>query len=199
MFTGIIQGTGTVIRISGDTGNRSATRMEVDLREQARGLKEGDSVAVNGVCLTAACIRGTACTFEMVQETINCTALGHLQEGSSVNVERSLRVGDRLEGHFVLGHVDGTGTISDVIPEDAQVRLGVVVPRNMAAHMVQKGSVAVDGISLTITRMEGDKFWVSLIPHTLQATTLNVKKPGDTVNIETDILGKYVLGENLPE
>ena len=198
MFTGIIQGTGRVVEVSPETGSRSAVRMTVDLGGCADGLKAGDSVAVNGVCLTATEIRGTLCAFEMIQETVRLSSLGDLGPGGRVNIERSLRAGDRLEGHFVLGHVDGTGVVSEMIQDEAEVRVAVRIPSQLASQVVMKGSIAIDGISLTVTRITGDTVGFSLIPHTLQATNFRERRVGERVNIETDILGKYALRRELP-
>lgn len=198
MFTGIVQGTGRVREIA-ESGGRCALRMQVELGACAEGLQAGHSVAVNGVCLTVVELRKSLCSFEMIQETLQHTSMGSLRAGDCVNIERSMRAGDRIEGHFVLGHVDGTGIIESIREEPGQVRLKIRVPPALSRHMVRKGSVAVDGISLTITETDGDAFGVSLIPHTVQITNFGAKKAGDHVNIETDILGKYVLKENLPE
>ena len=198
MFTGIIQGTGRVVELSPETGGRSAIRMTVNLGGCANDLKAGDSVAINGVCLTATDIRGTLCTFEMIQETVRLTSLGDLGPGGRVNIERSLRAGDRLEGHFVLGHVDGTGVVSEMIQDDAEVRVAVKIPPELASQVVKKGSIAIDGISLTVTGTAGDTVRFSLIPHTIQVTNFRDRKVGERVNIETDILGKYALRRDLP-
>lgn len=197
MFTGIIEGTGTVRGVSGG-GRGSAARLEVDLGAAARGLKRGESVAIDGACLTVVSRSGGSCAFELVGETVRRTTLGSLRAGDSVNVERSLRAGARLEGHFVLGHVDGVGRIASVerLPDEA--RVWVAVPKGLARHIVEKGSVAVDGVSLTVTGTRAGAFSVSLIPHTLEATGLGAARKGDRVNVETDILGKYALGR-LPE
>lgn len=198
MFTGIVLGTGRVTAVSDETGHRSSRMMDVDLAEHADGLEVGHSVAVNGVCLTATRLTGTVCTFEMIQETISATALADLRPGDAVNIERSLRVGDRLEGHYVLGHVDGTGIIGEMEEAPGEVRVRVRVPPDLAAHTVRKGSIAVDGISLTITESSPDSVAFSLIPHTIQTTNFRHRRAGDRVNIETDILGKYALKENIP-
>lgn len=198
MFTGIVLGTGRVTAVSDETGHRSSRMMDVDLAEHADGLEVGHSVAVNGVCLTATRLTGTVCTFEMIQETISATALADLRPGDAVNIERSLRVGDRLEGHYVLGHVDGTGIIGEMEEAPGEVRVRVRVPPDLAAHTVRKGSIAVDGISLTVTESSPDSVAFSLIPHTIQTTNFRHRRAGDRVNIETDILGKYALKENIP-
>lgn len=196
MFTGIIEGTGRVMSIGGNTGRRSAMRMTVHLGRQAEGLKVGQSVALNGVCLTVTGIDGETCGFEMIQETAERTSLGSLREGSMVNVERSLEVGGRLEGHFVLGHVDGTGTITEVEEEPEQVKVWFRIPDELAGYVVRKGSIAVDGVSLTVVDKRGSLVSVCLIPHTIQATNFAQRRRGDKINIETDILGKYALGRD---
>src|SRR3990172_306316 len=157
MFTGIIQGVGKIEKISQNTKNRSAFQMTVDLGKHAKGLKLGQSVALNGVCLSATKISKNKCDFEMIDETIKQTDLGNLVSGDKVNIERSLKIGDRMEGHFVLGHVDG------------------------------------DGISLTVVDVTKNNASVCLIPHTIKITNFQSKKVGDKINIETDILGKYIL------
>ena len=198
VFTGIVLGTGRVESVSEQTGRRSSRLMDVDLGEHAEGLEVGHSVAVNGVCLTATALRDTVCAFEMIEETVLTTSLGDLSPGDVVNIERSLRVGDRLEGHYVLGHVDGTGTILDVVKAPGEVRVRVGLPPALASHTVRRGSIAVDGVSLTVTESYPDGVSFSLIPHTVRATNFSIRKPGDRVNIETDILAKYALKEDLP-
>lgn len=195
MFTGIITGTGTVKSITGDTASRSAIRVIVDLGEQSQGLVSGQSVALNGVCLTAVTISGTECTFELVGETVKRTSLGNLAPGMTVNVERSLRVGDRLEGHFVLGHVDGVATIKRIKKKPEEVRLWFEVPKKLVKYVVKKGSVTLDGISLTVVSVKGRLASVSLIPHTIDVTNLGSQKIGNKINIETDVLGKYILDQ----
>ena len=198
MFTGIVLGTGEVRAVSDTTGHRSSRLMDVDLGEHAQGLQVGQSVAINGVCLTATRLHDTVCTFELIQETTSATTLGELHPGNIVNIERSLRVGDRLEGHYVLGHVDGTGVIHSILEAPGEVQVRIRMPPRLAAQTVQKGSIAVDGISLTITESAPNGVAFSLIPHTVQTTNFRIRKPGDRVNIETDILGKYALKGNIP-
>ena len=137
-----------------------------------------------------------AAEFEMVGETVAKTNLGYLESGDSVNIERSLKVGQRLEGHFVLGHVDGVGTISKLQKQTNQVKIWIKIPKELSKYIIKKGSVTVDGISLTIVEVLKDQFSVSIIPHTMKITNLNYKKVGDKVNIETDVLGKYILSNN---
>lgn len=195
MFTGIIEGLGSIVKFDKKTSNRSAAKMKINLGKTAKGLKVGDSVAINGVCLTAVTISKGITEFEMVGETIKKTNLGSLQPGDKVNIERSLKVGERLEGHFVLGHVDGVGIISKIVKQSNQVQLWIKIPKELSKHIIKKGSVTVDGISLTVVDVLKDQFSVSIIPHTMQITNLNYKSAGDKVNIETDILGKYILSD----
>jgi riboflavin synthase len=193
MFTGIVEGIGTVNKISKITKNRSAIEMTIDLGKQVKGLKIGQSVALNGVCLTATKLSKSKCIFEMIEETTKKTYLGNLKVGGVVNIERSLKAGDRLEGHFVLGHVDGVGKIKKILKKPKEVQIHFEVPKNLAKYVVKKGSIAIDGISLTVVDIKKTLASVSLIPHTIEITNFHTKKVGDKVNIETDILGKYIL------
>ena len=193
MFTGIVEGIGTVNKISKITKNRSAIEMTIDLGKQVKGLKIGQSVALNGVCLTATKISKSKCIFEMIEETTKKTDLGNLKVGGVVNIERSLKAGDRLEGHFVLGHVDGVAIIKKILKKPKEVQVYFEVPKNLAKYIVKKGSIAIDGISLTVVDIKKTLAYVSLIPHTIEITNFHTKKVGDKVNIETDILGKYIL------
>jgi len=196
MFTGIIEGLGSIVMFDKKTSNRSAAKMKIKLDKIAKGLKVGDSVAINGVCLTAVNISKGITEFEMIGETIKKTNLGSLERGDQVNIERNLKVGERLEGHFVLGHVDGVGIISKIEKQTNQVQIWIKIPKELSKHVIKKGSITVDGISLTIVDKLKDQFSVSIIPHTMQVTNLGYKKIGDKVNIETDILGKYILSED---
>lgn len=195
MFTGIIEGLGNIVSFDKKTNNRSAAKMKINIGKTAKGLKIGDSVAINGVCLTAVSIAKGITEFEMVGETIKKTNLGSLERGDKVNIERSLKVGERLEGHFVLGHVDGVGIISKIEKQSNQIQIWIKLPKKLSKHVIKKGSITVDGISLTVVEVLKDQFSVSIIPHTMQITNLSYKKVGDKVNIETDILGKYILSE----
>jgi riboflavin synthase len=196
MFTGIIEGLGNIVRFDKKTTNRSAAKMKIKLGKIAKGLKIGDSVAINGVCLTAINISKDVAEFEMVGETIKKTNLGSLKSGNKVNIERSLKVGERLEGHFVLGHVDGVGIISKMEKQPNQIKIWTKVTKELSKYIIKKGSVTVDGISLTVVDVLKDQFSVSIIPHTMKITNLSYKKVGDKVNIETDILGKYILSDD---
>ncbi|MBM3905633.1 MAG: riboflavin synthase [Thaumarchaeota archaeon] len=193
MFTGIVEGVGKVLDIKKNTKNRSAIQMTVDLGKNSKDLKLGQSVALNGVCLTVIKIDKSKCSFEMIEETTKKTDLGNIKVGGIVNVERSLKVGERLEGHFVLGHVDGVGTISKIEKKPKEVQFWFEVPKNLARFVVQKGSIAIDGISLTVVDVKKNLASVCLIPHTIDVTNFSTKKIGDKINIETDILGKYLL------
>ena len=193
MFTGIIEGVGTVKKISKNTKNRSAFQMTVDLGKNAKGLKVGQSVALNGVCLSATKISKNICNFEMIDETIKKTDLGNLKVGSKVNIERSLKVGDRMEGHFVLGHIDGVGLIKKIEKKPKEVKIWFEVPKKLSKFIVKKGSIAIDGISLTVVDASKNNASVCLIPHTMKVTNFQSKKVGDKLNIETDVLGKYIL------
>ena len=193
MFTGIIVGTGKVTKLEQKTKNRSAIQMTVDLGKYASGLKIGQSVAINGVCLSATKISKNKCIFEMIDETIKKTDLGNVKAGSTVNVERSLKVGDRLEGHFVLGHIDGVATITNIEKKPKEVKIWFKVPKKLTKYVVKKGSIALDGISLTLVDVKKDIVSVCLIPHTINVTNFKSKKIGDKLNIETNVLGKYIL------
>jgi riboflavin synthase len=193
MFTGIVEGIGTIEEISTKTKNRSAIQMTVNLGKNSKGLKIGQSVALNGVCLTAIKVDKSNCIFEMIEETTKKTDLGTLKVGGIVNIERSLKAGERLEGHFVLGHVDGVGIIKKISKKPKEVQVWFELPKKLSKYVVKKGSIAVDGISLTIVDVKNNLASVALIPHTIEVTNFKTKKVGDKLNIETDILGKYIL------
>ena len=193
MFTGIIEDIGKILKIEKSTKNRSAVKMTVDLGSSVRRLKIGQSVALNGVCLTVTGISNSKCNFEMIEETTKKTDLGNLKVGGIVNIERSLKVGDRMEGHFVLGHVDGVGTIKKIEKKPKEIKVWFEIPKHLSRFVVQKGSIAVDGISLTIVDVQKNLASVCLIPHTVQVTNFRTRQVGDKINIETDILGKYLL------
>ncbi len=197
MFTGIVKGMAVVTSTS-KSRSGAETIIRVRLGKLGRGLKKGDSVCINGACLTATNLSKGEAEFEMVSETIRRTSLGQTRPGEMVNVERSLRVGDRLEGHFVLGHVDGTGIIEDIDKTSSETTIWINLDRELIKSVVPKGSIAVDGVSLTLVGVKNNRVSVSLIPHTLKVTTLGMKHIGDQVNIETDILGKYIM-TNLPK
>jgi len=193
MFTGIVVGTGKVEKITKDTKNRTAVKMTVNLGKHSKGLKIGESVALNGVCLTVTKLSKNKASFEMIEETTKKTDLGNLKTGNIVNIERSLKAGDRLEGHFVLGHVDGVATLKKIQKKPKEVQIWFEVPKKLARYIVKKGSIALDGISFTVVEIKKNLVSVCLIPHTIQLTNFKTKKIGDKINIETDILGKYIL------
>ena len=176
MFTGIITGTGKIKKIERNTKNRSAIKVLVDLGKNSKGLKIGQSVALNGVCLSATKISKNICGFEMIDETMKKTDLGNLKVGSIINVERSLKVGERLEGHFVLGHVDGVATITKIEKNPKEVKIWFKIPKKLTKYVVQKGSIALDGISLTVVDVKKDLASVCLIPHTIKITNFKTKK-----------------------
>ena len=191
MFTGIIEGTAKVKSVS-KIKDGADTLLRIQLGKLGRGLKVGDSVSVSGACLTVSKLSKGDAEFQMVAETVRRTSLGSLKPNDRVNIERSLKMGERLEGHFVLGHVDGTGTIEDIIEKPTETTIWIKLDETTARSVVPKGSIAVDGVSLTLVEIKGNRVSISLIPHTLKMTTLGLRSRGDQVNIETDILGKYV-------
>jgi riboflavin synthase len=189
MFTGLVEALATVRAVTPQGAGR---RLRLAVPEFAGQLSLGESVSVNGACLTVVEHDAESCDFEAGPETLSRTNLGELREGDRVNLERSLRLGDRLGGHLVQGHVDGLGRVSERLVEGEWVTVWFRCPPELAAQMVSKGSVAVDGVSLTLVDVAADRFSVALIPHTLAHTTLGFKGPGDAVNLETDLLAKYV-------
>ncbi len=189
MFTGIIEAVGKVASI--ERGG-SSVRLTVSAGKVAEDVQLGDSVAINGVCLTVVHAAPPLLSFDAVPETLRRTSLGDLRGGSSVNLERALPVGGRLGGHVVQGHVDGTGRIASIRPVGDSWWIYVDVAPELMRYIVEKGSIALDGISLTVAESADRTVAVSIIPHTWENTTLSDKRAGDAVNIECDILGKYV-------
>jgi riboflavin synthase len=190
MFTGLVEALGEVERVAPRGGGR---RLEVRVPEELTAeTRLGDSVAVSGACLTVVGVDPGRLAFDLAEETVRVTTLGELAAGDRVNLERPLRLGARLGGHLVLGHVDGVGGVSAVTPEGAGRRLTVEVPSPLRPLLVPKGSVAVDGVSLTVAALGPTTFDVALIPHTLAVTTLGAGAVGRRVNLEMDVLGKYV-------
>jgi len=188
MFTGIIEALCPVAALQ----RGARWRITVDVGRLADDVKLGDSIAINGVCLTVSGLTGSQASFDAVGETLGRTALRHLRVGDRVNAERALRVGDRLGGHFVAGHVDGVGSLRAKDEGPDQVTVTVAVDPDLTRYMAEKASVAIDGISLTLVDVGRDSFSVALIPFTLAETSLGFKGPGDPVNIEVDILARYV-------
>jgi riboflavin synthase len=189
MFTGIIESIGTV-REYAPRGD--GARVHIWAGPLADGLRVGDSIAADGACLTVTALRGEGFTSDLSAETLNRTTLGRLRAGTRVNMERPLRLGDRLGGHLVTGHVDAVGQVADRTPQGDGEFWRFRFPEDLAPLLVLKGSIAVDGISLTVAELSGDTFGVALIPHTLHHTTLGGKRVGDPVNLEADLLGKHV-------
>jgi riboflavin synthase len=189
MFTGIIEELGTIKAVN--KGRESAT-LEIGAEKVVEGLNLGDSVAVNGVCLTVVRFDRTGFSAEVMAETLRKSNLGKLKSGDRVNLERAMRLGDRLGGHLVAGHVDATGTIKSTAREDIATVFTVEAPEEILRYVIEKGSVAIDGISLTVVDYDKKSFRVSIIPHTASQTTLGFKKSGDTVNLEADMLAKFV-------
>jgi len=185
MFTGIVREVGSVAAFDG-------SRLVVTAPETASDAAIGDSVAVAGACLTVVEAADGRLAFDVVPETLSRTSLGALEQGSSVNLEPSLRVGDRLGGHVVQGHVDAVGRVRSVVPEGDGRRVWVDAPETVVGYCIEKGSIAVDGVSLTVAAFDDDGFEVALIPHTLEVTTLGTLEPGNEVNLEADVLGKVV-------
>ncbi|HOM69578.1 MAG TPA: riboflavin synthase [Smithellaceae bacterium] len=189
MFTGIIEGLGTIKRLSMKGADAV---LEIEAGIEMADVRLGDSIAVNGACLTVTAKNQNIFHADVSAETLDKTNLKQMHPGSKVNLEKSLRVGGYLGGHFVLGHVDGTGRILSKTQKSGSVIFAIQTDEALARYIVEKGSVAIDGISLTINKVENGRFYVNIIPYTAEKTTLLVKKEGDLVNIETDILGKYV-------
>jgi riboflavin synthase len=185
VFTGIVQEVGRVVSLDGG-------RLEVDAPRIAAATRIGDSVAIDGVCLTAVSVEGGRIAFDAVAETLRRSALGRLEQGSAVNVEPPLKAGDPLGGHVVQGHVDAVGAVRSIALEPEGARMWFDAPPEVLRYCVEKGSVAVSGVALTITTLDDDGFEVALVPHTLAATTLGSVRPGDEINLEADVLAKYV-------
>lgn len=190
MFTGIVARTGQVIE---QIEKEQASSLVLDAGALADEVGIGESVAVNGTCLTAVACDAGKLRFDILRETLERTSLGEVGVGDVVNLELALRPTDRMGGHFVTGHVDGTGTVSRLEAEPGQTILEVDCDQNLTDQMILKGSVCLDGVSLTLTDVQPGRCQVALIPHTLEITNLGRKQVGDRINVETDMLGKYVL------
>ncbi|MFC9296585.1 riboflavin synthase [Streptomyces sp. NPDC057011] len=189
MFTGIVEELGEVTAVE---QLEEASRFRLRGPVVTEGAKHGDSIAVNGVCLTVVETADGEFTADVMQETLNRSSLGALTKGSRVNLERPMALGGRLGGHLVQGHVDGTGEILSRTPSEHWELVKVALPANLSRYVVEKGSITVDGVSLTVVEAAADWFTISLIPTTLALTTLGIKQPGDPVNLEVDVLAKYV-------
>jgi len=189
MFTGLVEGIASVASLH---KNGAGARLVLRVGELAAGLKIGDSVAVSGCCLTVVAIEGDRLSFDVGPETLGKTTLGNRAVGSRVNIERSLKAGDPLGGHFVTGHIDGVGRLAERRDDAEWSTCTFTLPTALAAHLACKGSIAIEGVSLTLCDVGNDRFRVMLIPHTLAVTTLGELRAGDPVNLETDVLAKYV-------
>ena len=189
MFTGLIREVGTVVARE---GGAEGVRLTVDAPATAARAQAGDSIAIDGVCLTVVAATGTTLSFDAVPETLDRTSLATLDQGSRVNLEPALRAGEPLGGHYVQGHVDGVGRVRAVEPEGDGKRIWFDAPPGVLRYVVEKGSIAVQGTSLTVAAVDDGGFAVALIPHTLASTTLAALEPEDRVNLEADVLAKYV-------
>jgi len=187
MFTGIVEHIGTVAMAEKEAG----MRLVMDVGSLS-GIDVGDSIAVNGVCLTAVEVGPGKVTVDVVEETLNRSTLGKLESGDLVNLERPMAANGRFDGHIVQGHVDGVGEVASVDDEGEGRRMTLRIPDGLMRYVVEKGSVTVDGVSLTVAALTDDGFEVALIPHSLAVTTLGLRKAGETVNLEVDVLAKYV-------
>lgn len=185
MFTGIIEETGKIISVG-------AGRIAVQAGKVLEGTKIGDSIAVNGVCLTVTTMTSSEFTADVMPETLSRTNLGSLGKGTCVNLERAMAADGRFGGHIVSGHIDGTGTVSRLEKDGNAVWVYIAAPGSILNLVIEKGSIAIDGISLTVAKVNAVEFAVSVIPHTGEETTLLGKKAGDMVNLENDVIGKYV-------
>lgn len=188
MFTGLVEEVGTVRSIARGAG----AELRIAAHAVSEGARLGDSIAINGVCLTITKISGDELSFDAVEETLRKSNLGNLRPGSLVNMERSVSADRLFGGHFVLGHVDGLGTIVRFDKKPGETILAIRAHEEVMRYVVPKGSIAIDGISLTVASCDDSEFRIAVIPHTLENTTLISKRAGDTVNLEADILGKYV-------
>lgn len=189
MFTGIIEEIGTIERIQ--KGIHSAV-LSIRAKIVTKDSKIGDSIAVNGICLTITAFFPSGFTADVMHETLNRSALASLTPGSPVNLERAMAANGRFGGHIVAGHVDGTGTVKQIQRDDNALWYTISAPLSITRYIVEKGSIAINGISLTVAAAEAAEFRICAVPHTMAATTLNQLKPGDLVNLETDMIGKYV-------
>lgn len=189
VFTGIVEEVGTIAEIK--RGQHSAT-LGIKAEKVLEDLKIGDSVAVNGICLTATSVLSNGFTADVMHETLNRSSLSKLSRGSRVNLERAMPANGRFGGHIVSGHVDGVGTIVNIMRDDTAIWYTIKAESSILRYIVEKGSITVDGVSLTVARVGESEFSISAIPHTVSVTVLGQKKTGDIVNLENDIIGKYI-------
>ena len=195
MFTGIIESLCEVKSIKHLKNNiNHLVQLEIDLKELSKDLKIGQSICVNGTCLTITSLCNEIAEFELIGETVNRTCLNLIKKGDKINIERSMKLSDRFDGHIVQGHIDCVGEIHNKVISTQETKIFIKIPDNarLSSFIVEKGSIAIDGISLTIVDIKDNIFSISLIPHTLKTTTLGIKSIGDLVNIELDIVGKYI-------
>lgn len=188
MFTGIVEQVGTVVSAQNHETHRTLVLSGSELGD----MPVGASISVSGVCLTAVAVNDSELTLEVIPETLERTNIGSLGDGARVNLERPMSASGRFDGHIVQGHVDGLGTITDLSVDDLGTVLTITPPNQLMAFIVEKGSITVDGVSLTVAGLSEAAFDVALIPHTLEVTTLGLRNPGDAVNLEVDVLAKYV-------
>ena len=190
MFTGIVQAMGAIVRVEARGGD---TRLVIDTRAlDTSDVAIGDSICVSGVCLTAVAIDAAGFAADVSAETLSCTVFATLKSGDCVNLEKSLRLADRLGGHLVSGHVDGVGRVAAIEPDARSQRWSFEVPAELSRYIATKGSICIDGVSLTVNEVDANRFGVNLIPHTIGATTFQYKRVGDSVNIEVDLIARYV-------
>lgn len=196
MFTGIIEEVG---KVKGIRPGSSSFTLEVEAEKVLEGTVVGDSIATNGVCLTVTNLTGTGFTADVMPETVRRTSLGELKAGSPVNLERALQLSSRLGGHLVSGHIDGTGRVSHLKKDDNAVWMTIECSSSLLHYIIEKGSITIQGVSLTVAQVDSHSFSVSLIPHTQEVTTLHTLKVGDQVNLENDVIAKYVEKLLLPQ
>ena len=189
MFTGIIEETGEIVSIKKDV---HSIKLYIHAKKILEDLKIGDSVSVNGICLTVTNLNDKEFTADVMHETLNKTSLSTIKKGNKVNLERAMLATDRFGGHFVYGHIDGTGIITKIEKDDIAIWYKIKTEPDVMKYIIEKGSVAIDGISLTVAKISNDGFSISAIPHTLGSTTLLYKSVNDIVNIENDCIGKYI-------
>ncbi|MFC4356282.1 riboflavin synthase [Chryseomicrobium palamuruense] len=191
MFTGIIEELGTVTRVS---RSRESMTLTIAAQKILSDVSLGDSIAINGICLTVTSFSSSQFTVDVMPETFAATTIGELSTGSRVNLERAMAANGRFGGHFVTGHCDAVGEITSIQTNQNAVQLTIQFPEAFRPYVIQKGSISVDGVSLTVFGLSHQELMISLIPHTVEMTILHAKKVGDSVNLEFDILGKYILG-----
>lgn len=189
MFTGIIEEVGEVLQLH---KGKDSAQLTIKAHKVLEDVAIGDSIAVNGVCLTVTSFQAQSFTADVMHETLDRSTLAHLKKGSRVNLERAMLAGGRFGGHIVAGHVDGIGTIVDIQKDDVAVWYTIQAKEEIMRYIIEKGSIAIDGISLTVARVDENSFAISAIPHTIQHTTLWERKKGDSVNLENDMVGKYI-------